>query len=39
MVVTDLRRFFARANEDLYEMLGWGPGNGGNYIIVRLIVP
>ena len=25
-LVEDLRRFFARANEDLYEMLGWGDG-------------
>ena len=33
-MVTDLRRFFARANEDLYEMLGRGAGSGGNYIIV-----
>ncbi len=25
-LVADLRRFFARANADLYEMLGWGDG-------------
>ena len=32
-MVTDLRRFFARANEDLYGMLGWGPGCGGDLLL------
>ena len=38
-MVTDLRRFFARAKEEVYEMLERGMGSGGNYIIVRLIGP